>query len=659
MALHTRLSMLAIGALAATTATAQHVLLPFSQHTSSDINLSARGSKQTTLTSSEYAYVIDATVGTPPQKVSLLISTSVGDTWVPDANTRECSPEWYYRDQYGYDDEDLQDFNVPEPQCTWGSFNKTRSSTYLPPNSRYDGFSDTYIDSSSVSGANMTDKLAFGGLEFNDYPMGLVSNAYRWIGILGLGANNSADYYSSASAGDYANVVDRMVSSGKIASHAYSIWLDNAKGTSGGLLFGAVDRSRYTGDLVRVSSSSSYYSYGFVTTLNSINGTAASGDAMPPIRSNDFPVDVTIGPGEVFSFLPARLADQIADMAGATYNESAEVFLIPCDAGKTNNTKFVFELGGADGPKLNAETADLVLPMTSFAGYQRYRLLGSDMCMFGIQKYDESSYSSSSYSSSSSYVYNLGSSLLRRSYIVFDLANREIALAQAKFPSGSNAPASDIVAFENYGDYTPGASELCTRSYCRASDGGSGSGSGSDSGSGGPYKYGGPENGVQHWEKVAIGVGVTFGVLILAGVITGIILCTRSGRRKVVAKEVDEEGLGSDTPPATSTNPEMTQNTRGSMILPPGPLPSIQEGAEPHAQTHTPAPQLPALGTQLAQSITPPEPTASANSNRPSVAVSALSQEQETQTYGSAPESEAAAPASPKGKGKAVDRDED
>jgi hypothetical protein len=625
MALHTRLSLLAIGALTATTA-AQHVLLPFSQHNSNDVNLSARGSKQTTLTSSEYAYVVDATVGTPPQKVSLLISTSVGDTWVPDANTVECSPEWYYLDRYWYDDDD--DFDMPDAKCTWGSFNKTRSSTYLPANSRYDDFSASYVDANSVSGYNITDKLAFGGLEFNDYPMGLVSSAYRWIGMLGLGANNSANYYSSSSTGTYANVIDRMVSSGKIASPAYSIWLDDSKGTSGGLLFGAVDRSRYTGDLVRVSASSSYsysyYAYGFVTTLNGMNGTAASGEAMPAIRSNDFPVDVTVGPGEVLSFLPSRLADQVAEMAGATYDELAEAFLIPCDAGKTNNTKFVLELGGAGGPKLDVETADLVLPATAYAGYRRLSVLESDLCVFGIQKNDEeSAYSGTS----SSYVYNLGSSLLRRSYIVFDLANQEIAVAAVKFPSGSDALASDIVAFESYGDYTPGASQLCTGSYCP--DSGSDSGSGSGSGSNGPYKYDGPENGIQQWEKVAIGVGVSFGVLILAGVIMGIILCTRSRRGKEVAKEVDEEDLEGNTPPVASTNPEMAQNTRSSMILPPGPLPSIQEGAEPHAQTQTTAPQLPALGTQLARPITPPEPTASANSNRPSVAVSALSEEQE------------------------------
>ncbi|KAK4246924.1 aspartic peptidase domain-containing protein [Corynascus novoguineensis] len=658
MALSTRLSLLAIGILSATAASAQHVLLPFSQH--EDISLSARASEEGTLKSaSGYAYVIDATVGTPPQKVSLLLSTSSGDTWVPDANTMECSPEWYYRSYYSsYGDDEDYGYDIPKPECLWGSFNNSLSSTYLPANSRYLDFSVSYIDSNYVSGLNMTDSLTFGDIELNDYPMGLVSSASRWIGMLGLGYNSSSNYYSSSTAGQYANVMDRMVSSGKIASPAYSIWLDNAKGSSGGILFGAVDRSRYSGDLVRVSSrysSYSYYPYGFSVVLNSINGTTASGSPMAPIRTNDFPLDVTVGAGEVYSFLPESLAEQIAGMTGATFNDSMESYEIPCDAGKKNNTKLVFEIGGTGGPKLHVETADLVVPST----VNRFRYssdLDPGMCMFAIQAYDSSS---SSYSTSSNNLYNLGGAILRRSYVVYDLANQEIAVAPVKFSDGGRDPTPEITAFESYGAYVPSASEFCTNSFC-PSDSGSGSGSdynyGPNRGSG---NFGEP--GFEHWKKVAIGVGVGFGVIAIVAAVAGIIVCKRSVRGTGVAKEVDEEGLDGNTPPATSTNPPVTQNpTSGAVTLPPRSLPIIEEASRPNTQpeAQAQAPQLPALETRP---ITPPEPTASANSNRQSVAVSALSAEQEPQTQehnGAMSGTDAAAPPSPKGKGKEVDHDE-
>ncbi|KAL2148039.1 hypothetical protein VTI28DRAFT_95 [Corynascus sepedonium] len=658
MALSTRLSLLAIGILSATATSAQHVLLPFSQR--EDVSLSARASEEGTLKSaSGFAYVIDATVGTPSQKVSLLLSTSSGDTWVPDANTVECSPEWYYRSYYSsYGDDEGFEPTIPEPECLWGSFNKSLSSTYLPANSRYDSFSVSYIDLNYVSGVNITDKLTFGDIELNDYPMGLVSSAYRWIGMLGLGYNTSSNYYSSSTAGQYANVMDRMVSSGKIASPAYSIWFDNAKGSSGGILFGAVDRSRYSGDLVRISSSYSsysYYPYGFSTVLNSINGTTASGSPMAPIRTNDFPVDVTVGAGEVYSFLPKTLVEQIASMTGATLNDLTEYYEISCDAGKKNNTKLVFEIGGAGGPKLHVETADLVV--SSAASRLKYSAnLDPGMCMFAIQAYDSSS--SSSYTSSNN-LYNLGGAILRRSYVVYDLANQEIAIAPVKFSDGGRDPTPEITAFESYGAYVPGASEFCASSYC-PSNTGSGSGSGYNPGSDrGSADLGARE--FEHWKKVAIGVGVGFGVIAIVAAVAGVIVCKRSVRGRGVAKEVDEEGLDGNTPPVTSTNPPVTQNsTSGAVTLPPRSLPIIQEGSRPNTQpeAQAQAPQLPALETRP---ITPPEPTASANSNRQSAAVSALSTEQEPQTQehsGAVTGPDAAAPPSPKGKGKEVDHDE-
>ncbi|KAL2170724.1 hypothetical protein VTG60DRAFT_4472 [Thermothelomyces hinnuleus] len=661
MALHTTsLSLLVIGMLSAAAVSAQHVLLPFSQH--KDVVLSARASSErgALKSSAGYAYVVDATVGTPPQNLSLLISTTTGDTWVPDANTRECSPQWYYRtyyhDSYG-DDDDYSDA-LSGSLCRWGSFNATLSSTYLPPNSRYDDFSASYTDLNYVSGRNMTDRLAFAGVEFDDYPMGLVSSAYRWIGVLGLGYNSSSGYYTaSSSAGVYDNVMDRMVLSGKIATPAYSIWLDDAQASSGSLLFGAVDRSRYSGDLVRLSTgynSYSYsYQYGFSVTLNAINGTSASGAPMPAIRTNDFPVDVVLGHGEVFSFLPDSLADQIAAMAGATYNKSLGYFTIPCDAGERNNTKFVFEIGGDGGPKLDVETADLVQPSIMYSDLTWYGSpLESGMCFFAIQKY----YTDSSSTSSSSYLYSLGGSILRRTYVVYDLANHEIAVAPVKFRSGGSTPTPEIKAFESYGAYTPGASEFCTSSYCSSNYGGSGSGSDDNP----DDKYYGPYGpGFDYWKKIAIGVGVSFGVVALVGAVTGIILCRRAGRGTGAAKEVDEEDLAGNTTPAGSTSPAVAQNPiGGSTVVQPGPLPAIQEQSE--AQTGEP--QLPASGNQIVQPATPPEPTGSANSITQSAAVSAPSSDQapqrEVRDDASAPEAGAAAPPSPKGKEKEVGRTE-
>ncbi|KAK4097616.1 acid protease [Parathielavia hyrcaniae] len=652
MARHTRLSTLAVCLLGATTAAAQHVLLPFTHHRDSS-QLWARALEQTGLKSADYAYVVDVSVGTPAQSLSLLISPSTGASWVPDANTRYCSPEWYREKYYsGYSDYELERYDIPDGpgECHWGSFNKSLSSTYLPAHSRYREFNAGSVDNTFVSGYNMTDKLAVGNIELHDYPIGLVTSTWRWIGVLGLGNNRSAGYYSNYG-GEFPSVLDRMVSGAKIASPAYSIWLDNPEGSSGTLLFGAVDSSRYTGDLVRLDSSNGYSSvYTFSASVSAINGTTHAGDALPAIRSNDFPFDATFGPGEVFSYLPDILVEQLADFVGATYNRTMDIYTLPCDAAETNNTNLVFELGGGGGPALNVETSDLVLPPTvqpimrsTSSNGGKWLLNETNVCFFGIQKH----FSTSSY-------FNLGSSLLRRSYLVYDLANQEIALAPVKFSSGSDAPSPTIVAFESYGAAIPSSSEFCTTSYCRNSnsdsdddDYGSGSGSGS---------------GLAHWHQVAIGVGVSFGVVILVGAIAGILVCVRSRRGQGVAK-TDQEGQdseGESQPAEPAQGAAATQSrARSAGVSPAAALPVIQEKQEETPEPIAQAPQLPAFNAELARAITPPEPTASSNSNRASTAVSALSDDAQAGAQPRDPAAEAAeppSPASPKGKGKEMDR---
>ncbi|GAB1319854.1 hypothetical protein MFIFM68171_10064 [Madurella fahalii] len=646
MALHTRLSAISICIFGATTAAA-HVLLPFSHRTGiPGPKLTVRASsEQTALTSrAGYAWVVDATVGTPGQRLSLLVSPSVGDTWVPDARTVECSPDYYYSDSY-YDDDE-----IPSSQCHWGSYNHTESETYLPANQRYSSFSPSNVEDLFIYGENMTDRLVVGDIEMDDLPMGLVTSSSRWIGVLGLGHNLSS-YYDS-----YPTFMDRMVSSGKIATPAYSMWLNNAEGTSGGLLFGAVDQSRFTGELLRLPGQTAYsYGTSFGVTLESINGTTDSGDAMPPIRSNDFPVDVTIGPGELFSFFPEVLADEMASMAGATYNETLGYTTIPCDAGQTNSAKFALQLGGSGGPLLSAQTSDLVIPVSAIdTSYLSQWINESEVCFFGVQK------RSGSYSS----YYNLGGSLLRRTYLVFDLANNEIALAPARFSSSSDSPSPTIVAFESYGATVPSAALFCTSGRCTSdcsitscvdptfTD---------DPRSNPNFDSSNPD--LSHWQSVAIGVGISLGLLILIGAVAAVIIWTRlclGDRKDAAEKGADEEGGARSQLPESAQSPAEVQGGNGGGIsphvtVPPGTLPVIQETGDVNQE----APQLPALGTQPPSPTTPAEVTTS-SSNLAAVAVSASSEhEQQQEPADDARVSESGeastSSVSPKGKGKEVD----
>ncbi|KAL2127307.1 hypothetical protein VTI74DRAFT_10949 [Chaetomium olivicolor] len=155
---------------------------------------------------------------------------------------------------------------------------------------------------------------------------------------------------------------------------------------------------------------------------------------------------------------------------------------------------------------------------------------------------------------------------------------------------------------------------------------------------------------MDRWQEIAMGVGISFGVLLLIGLVAAIFVWNREcrGDRKDAGKEIDEEGA--QTPP-----PEMAQNPA---VLPGGTLPVIQERPEepPEINTHAPAraPQLPDLGTQVARPVTPPEMELS---NRASIAPSPVSEDHAGHARNSAAVSEDGETAlrSPKGKGKEED----
>ncbi|KAK4225054.1 aspartic peptidase domain-containing protein [Podospora fimiseda] len=658
----TRLSAIALYLLAAATTTTNvvnaHVLVPFSQNTEhhaeeSRHQLSARAENSvgTKLTSNIYSWLVKAAVGTPPQEVSLIINPSVGHTWVPDGSrstcrgyqtTRDCEQYRRWPEYYTYDPSDWAD-NSPTcidgkvnttGTCKWGSYLSKDSSTYLPPNSRTPTFRQETVDGFVISGSNFTDKLKVGDIELDDYPMGIAYSSRQPLGVLGLGRNGSVEGYT----GFYVNFIDRLVRESKIKSPAYSIWLDNPEGTSGNLLFGAVDKAKYEGDLLRLDADTSTSSYWqtFNVDVHSINGTKGSGEAMAPIRSNDFPLTAAISPGEVYSYLPEIITDNIASMVGASYNKDLYLMTIPCDAATKNPASFKFRLNSEGGPVINVETADLVLPLEMELSKSSSSAsdLPDNTCIFGIQKWYSSSSSSSSSSSytSSSYYSNIGSALLKRTYMVFDVANREIAIAPVKFSASS----SDVVPFSKWGAYIPSSRAFDSSITCAEDEyiyygtcyGKDGSRS---SGGNGRNSYGYPSmDGTEHWRQVALGVGVTFGVLLLIAVIAATVVCVRRAKsKKAQGKEADVEG-------GESSGDEITASARAVPGAPSADqtLPLVQEGRE----TSPTVPQLPALA------VTPPP----AQEPRPnSDAVSAVSDEPA--------QAEQATVKDPKEKGKEVD----
>lgn len=615
-----------------------YIHLPFSRPQQQDLTLGTLGSRR--LSDFIVPYLVKAQVGTPPQDISLLISPTSTDTWVPNAITEICNNDYFVPSSDSFDDDTISIY-VGVEKCVWGSYNESASSTFRTANSRYTDF-DAFTFYGTARGTNFTDKLVIGDFTFDNYPMGLVDRASPSMGVLGLGYNYSEtmNYYSYyyQNAGVYPTILDRMVSSGQIATPAYSIWLDNDEGSSGSLLFGAVIKSWYEGDLIRLSATNPHAVAGKLSvSVHSINTTrldGPDGGMQSSLISNDLPVDVTIGMGELVSFLPDDLVSSIASVVGATQATTTSPYTIPCDAGTFSNTSLIaFRLGGEGGPLLEAATADLIINPGVFNGQvspddETYYDDGDTIvdlpngtCVFGIQTWDSmgvrlgSAGIGSSYSSSPNDVYyNLGNSLLRRSYFVFDLARQELAVAPVAWSKTSTTRRAidstsdgnnNIIPFSEYGAAIPESEYFCSdyESYCPDYSINDGSGGLTPSDNDDDYYHYGRAN----WKTISIVLGVIFGTLILVGLVVAGVLWKRviSKDRRTMGLQSDEKKRLMDGEEGQSGGDDVAQQQMmmtpaggaGTAPVPVGPatsggppglLPIIREGREDDTESYLP-----------------------------------------------------------------------
>lgn len=117
--------------------------------------------------------------------------------------------------------------------------------------------------------------------------------------------------------------------------------------------------------------------------------------------------------------------------------------VVPCSVG-TKNGSLIYGFSGSTGPKITVPVSELILPLTDSSGSSPTYRNGEEACTLGIM------------SSGSTGVSLLGDTFLRSAYVVYDLANNMIALANTDF----NATATNVVAFASQKAAIPSASAV-------------------------------------------------------------------------------------------------------------------------------------------------------------------------------------------------------
>lgn len=369
-----------------------YLAVPFTKHTSKATpgshasfegvrhlwsNITALDKRQTdvTLTSQNYVfYSADITLGTPAQKFTVLIDTGSSDLWV-------------------YASNDTKDCANNACQAT-GQYDASASSTYEFIS---DDFSIQYV-SGSAAGDWVTDTITIGGASVPDFQFASAVDAPGGVGVFGIGLAAG-----EAAKVPYDNFPVMLQKSGTISRNIYSLYLDSIDAATGSVLFGAVDSSKYSGSLetLQLTSANAFQvSYADI----SVGGQSVSSGGKAILDS-----------GTSFSYIPeAAFAGLQEKLKLGALEPNTQLYTIDCNA---SDFSVDFKFGATT---ISVPSSQVIMPLKNFG-------LNSSECVFGIV--------STKYSSG--YVL-LGDTFLRSAYVVYDLDNKLVGIAPAKYGTESS-----------------------------------------------------------------------------------------------------------------------------------------------------------------------------------------------------------------------------
>jgi hypothetical protein len=354
---------------------------------------------------------VNATLGTPAQSLRLHLDTGSSDLWVNTNGSSLC-------------------MSRSNPCAYAGTYSANSSSSY-----QYVGswFNISYVDGSGASGDYVTDTLTIGGTTVDSLQFGVGYKSTSSQGILGVGYPVNEVQVGRAGKNAYDNLPAKMVSDGTIKSNAYSLWLNDLDASTGNILFGGVDSEQYTGTLstLPIQASGGTYSEFMITlTKVALNSTTIAEEQA---------LAVLLDSGSSLTYLPDSWVEEIYNLTDAQYDSSEGAAYVPCSlAEDTRELEFTFST-----PTIKVAMKELVLDLITTSGKRPTFTNGVTACLFGIAP-----------AGSSTNV--LGDTFLRSAYVVYDIANNAISLAQTKF----NATTSNVQEITTGTSSVPGATAV-------------------------------------------------------------------------------------------------------------------------------------------------------------------------------------------------------
>jgi len=338
-------------------------------------------------------YYANITLGTPAQKLQVSLDTGSSDLWVNSANSQLCSSA--------------------QEQCQGGTYSQRASSSAKTINN---DFNISYVDGSGAVGSYLSDTLGFAGVTLDNFQFGIGEESASTMGVLGISYQAIEVQVNRAGGQPYPNLPIALRDAGHINTAAYSLWLNDLDSSTGSILFGGVNSGMYEGNLVTVPVIEQ--EGGFFELAVALSGIQFGGKNMA--SSKDLPIAVVLDSGTSLIYLPDDIVQNIYNQVNVVLDQGT-AYAYCEDASSSKQLSFTFS-----GKTINVPMNELYISVgTDQNGQPATFQNGKEACIFGVAP-------------SGGSTPLLGDTFLRSAYVVYDLQNNEISIAQTNFNSTTN-----------------------------------------------------------------------------------------------------------------------------------------------------------------------------------------------------------------------------
>ncbi|KAJ5818617.1 hypothetical protein N7474_004208 [Penicillium riverlandense] len=344
------------------------------------------------------SFWLNATVGTPPQPVQLVLDTGSSDVWV--FGPGSCGSDRCYG--HYYDD--------------------SQSSTARLVDKG--GFYSSYGDGTEVWGDYISDDFQVSSIKIKDLNFAVATReTIGEMGIMGIGFDTN-EAITETGAKPYKNIIDLMVDQGLINSRAYSLWLNDLESGIGSILFGGYDTGKFKGNLIPIAIQPDAQS-GQITSMTipwtSLSITDPTQGTMT-LTANSFAQPALLDSGTTLSYIPRDLYDQVASFANVFYADDG-TGIVECEVMQSYRGTLNFEFDGSSGPVIPVPFSEFCPPLLDIYGNLVPLSNGYTACSFGFGPAQDDE------------PIILGDTFLRSAYVVYNLDRQEIAIAPTVFES--------------------------------------------------------------------------------------------------------------------------------------------------------------------------------------------------------------------------------